>query len=295
MMHKRILCVGASFVLLGSAVCAATTTKNATGFTREEVYIQSKEKCIKFDSCDLKQIIFRTNDGSLKRESKDDLDMYWTKMYASYVTSSLAEIEKYAFVQFIRGCVFTSVMLPGGKVETLFNVVRVHGDVPEGKMLFRHPDWVVDSNDEDPVYSSDTSISDNRHFLYQWTLPHGAWNPDLAQGNLYGEKQVTFPQLYVTDRPTSAVLFSDGSAQNSSLEFRVCLYKTADIPKNGAGSDIDFAQPIKCFEWEQSYVYDHLSQSWTRPHGVVEECRRPLSEEEASVAKTLRDWFRRHP
>lgn len=296
-MRKVVPYVGAAFVLLWVTVCAAAPAQGvmATKFTREEVYVQSAEECAKFDSCDLKQIIFRTKDGTLKRDNSADLDMYWTKMYASYVTSTIAEIEKYAFVQFIRGCVFSSARLPDGKLDTYFGVVRPHMDVPEGLMLFQHLDWVVDSNDEDPVYSSDASSSDDRHFLYQWTVPHGAWDPDLVQGNLYGEKKPTFPQLYVTDLPASAVLFPDGRAQNSSLEFRMCLYKTADIPKKAAGSNVDFAQPIKCFEWEQSYVYDHEAKSWTRPRGVVPECQRPLSEEEATAAKILSEWFKHHP
>lgn len=293
-MHKITPCIGAVFVLLGNAVYAATAanTKTATSFTHEEVYVQSPEECAKFDSCDLKQIIFRTNDGSLKRDNSADLDMYWTKMYASYVTKTLADIENYAFVQFIRGCVFSSEVLPDGTVATYFNVIRTHIDVPDGKMLFRHSDWVIDSNDEDPVYSSDLSYSADRHFFAQWTTPHGAWDPDLVQGNLYGEKRPAFPQVYVTDLPSPAVRFPDGVAQNASLEFRICLYKTADIPRRAMGSNIDFAQPIKCFEWNESFVYDHGAQSWERPIGVVAECRRPLTENEAAAAKALSTWHK---
>lgn len=276
-------------LFLSSASFAAPNRVTKTSsFTREEVYTPSKEECRKSDTCDLKQVIFRVQDIFMPKEDKDDIALYWTKMYASYVTNALSSIEKYAFVQFIRGCVFTSEMLPGGEVVTHLNVIRRHMDTPEEPTLFRHLDWVIDSEDADPVYSSGPGLSGNRHFFLQWTTPPGDWDPDLAQGNLYGEERPKLPQVYVTDFPMPARHDPDGSVRNSSLEFRVCLYKTADVPLATRGSDINFAAPIRCFEWNQSFVYNHEKNSWERPTGVVAECKRPFTKEEEKQLEALK-------
>lgn len=296
-MNVYACAVGLIFALAVVSALPAipSETKRTPGYTREEIYTPPKEECEKFDICDLKLVILRTQDEVVSKIDEGGIDIYGTKMYASYVTDALSGIEKYAFVQFIRGCQFVSQLLPSGEVENYPNILRPYMDTPEGLALFRHPDWAIDSEHADPIQSSDPSLSDNRHFLLQWTTPPGAWNPDISQGNLYGEKRPKFPRVYVTDSPFSAVRYPDELVRNSSLEFRICLYKTADVPRVTSGNNIGFAVPIKCFEWDQSFVYNYGKKSWERPVGVVAECKRPLTKEEEAQSEVFKYLRKNRP
>ncbi|HEY9585086.1 MAG TPA: hypothetical protein VJJ02_00640 [Candidatus Paceibacterota bacterium] len=296
MRKSGVLLVSLLLVIWSSVLFAAKKQEKVPSYAREEVYVPSKENCEERDTCDLEKVVFRLKEVYLPKEGKYDIELGWTRMYASYVTTSVGKIEKYLFVQFIRGSIFTSEMLPEGKVVKHFSVVRRHIDTPEGKILFRHPDWVVDKDrGPDPSMSADSTNPGDRHFFLEWSNTPAVWDSDRSQGNLYGEKKPTFPQVYVTDSPEAAAVFPTGIVRNTSLEFRTCLYRAIDVPLSVPKGSINFAVPIKCFEWAQSFVYDHAKQSWDHPVGVIDEYRRPLTPEEEAVVKILSTWLKDHP
>jgi hypothetical protein len=251
---------------------------------KEQSFVPDAKTCAEKDLCDLKSVVFRVEHMRSPAENKDDIEIYGTDLYASYETRSLETLPKYAFVQFIRGCVYRSLLGIDGKIETHFSIVRQY--MGNGRYPFRHLDWSLDSVDRDPVYASEPSVPEERHYFSEWLEPSKQWKPGSA-GNYYGEKKPYFPKLYVTDNAPLAYVFS-GVAQNVSFEFRMCLYKTTDIPRSTRPDELNFAQPIVCYDWKSSNIYDHAQETFDHPNGVVGVCQRPFTPDEEKRNRFLR-------
>lgn len=263
-------------------------------------FINPREGCEQRDDCDLVSVDFRKEDYELPSLYRGDVTVRGTSFLAGVQTTSPRALEKYSFVQFIQGCMWSSELGKDGKVKRRFNVTRNGGHLNR-RSLMLHPNWTVDSNDDEPVYHSYKDLN-NRHFLLQWTDPRPDWIPD-RQGHLYGERRPTTSYGFITDRPGPAMLAparkvrtDRGSikripqtAKNSALQFKTCLYKTSDVLPLTRGDLAEFQKPIVCYSWSQSYVFDHKRQKFTSPPVPNSECLRPLSDEEARVQKGLYD------
>ncbi len=260
----------------------------------EEVYVPQAEDCARDDICDLKKITFRVQSYRIPATSAEDIELYGTKMYLGYDTASLSDITKYAVVQFIRGCVYYSELLPTNEVINYFTIVRRHIDTPGGFILFRHPTWAVDSNTQDPLFSSDPDISDNRHFFLKWS-PGAVNGIPKGQGMLYGEKIPSFPSVYVTNSPEPATLDANGIAKNVSLQFEMCVFKTANVSREMRGNQENFGPPIKCFSWSHNFSYDHVRKTWKEFQDVSPVCNRPLTPDERDREELLHRWSFHHP
>jgi hypothetical protein len=59
----------------------------------------------------------------------------------------------------------------------------------------------------------------------------------------------------MADYPHGAFVTGAG-VKNAALEFKTCIYKATDVPRETRRDDIAFARPITCFEWQNIYVYD---------------------------------------
>lgn len=233
--------------------------------------------CAQEGTCDIKQIVFWSERYRVGPADEHDIyeQSYGSALYAWYETNSLATLEDYVFVQYIHGCVFQSHFTQNGR-EVLYGMVRNHLD-PHHSTPFVHPDWTFDSNDKDPAYNTNITHADERHFFMQWNDKVEEF-PE-KQGNLYGEVRPTLPRLFTKDLPTQAMAFAyqDGSvwAINTSLEFRMCLYREKDVPKEATTDTRISAPPIACFDWNESYIYDHEAKRFDTPKGVVAECVAP--------------------
>lgn len=258
--------------IIGIAGAQATESRIVLD-KKEQSFAPDAKTCAIKDICDLKGVVFRVEQMRSPAENSDDIEIYGTDLYASYETRSLEALPKYAFVQFIRGCVYRSALGADGKVGTYFSVIRRY--MGNGRYPFRHLDWSLDSFDNDPVYSSDSSQAEGRHYFSEWLDPSTHWKPGFV-GHYYGEQKPTFPQLYVSDNAPVAYVF-DGVAQNVSFEFRMCLYKTADVPLKVRSDEINFATPIVCRTWESSNIYNHTQKIFEHPKGVVGVCQRPFT------------------
>lgn len=243
---------------------------------KEHSFTPDKKTCVEKDLCDLKSVIFRTEQMRSPAENSDDIETYGTDFYASYETRSLETLSKYAFVQFIRGCVYRSVLGADGKVETYFSIIRRY--MGEGRYPFRHLDWSLDSIDSDPIFTSEPSEPAERHYFSEWLSPSAQWKPGFV-GHFYGEQKPTFPRLYVSDNVPVSYIF-DGVAQNVSFEFRMCLYKTGNVPRSVRSNEINFASPIVCHDWGSSNVYNHAQKIFEHPKGITDVCQRPFTPEE---------------
>ncbi len=217
--------------------------------------------CKKTKTCDLKKVEYFVEDY---RVFVDGAYSYGTRFFARYETKSVKNLEKYVFVQFIKGCGFYSKLVEG-QVVTAQEV-----DYPrdKGNILFRFPEWTIDSRDEDPVYS--TFPDESRFFGYRWNTVPNSFSTRTEK--LYGEKKPKSPKLYVVDHPGSA-FYTNSSAKNISLQFRIGIYRTKDVPVSVAYDNVNFAEPLHYYEWSSSFVYDHLTERFENPSGVVPACQ----------------------
>lgn len=290
-----VLCVLACGFFLADPV-RASPASFSDGVTIDEsvqIFVPDPTTCAKTDTCDLKQVKlhvrhFRMPQGTVESSAtdKDHTDYYGTMMYASFETDSVEKLEKYSFAQFLRGCAFFSELNPDGTLLEYFGVMRpyFHGFMT----LMRHPKWSIDSWTKDPLYASDPTFSDNRHYFFEWHDPPEAKWREGYQGNLYGEALPTIPVLYITDMPSAARIGPTPRAANASLEFRTCLYKTAEVPTEVKNEhDTAFAEPITCFEWKDNFVYNHDLKKFERPDAIAPVCLRPLTPREVETEKSL--------
>src|SRR5690606_9504588 len=92
----------------------------------------------------------------------------------------------------------------------------------------------------------------------------------------YGEqKPAASAELYVIDRPGQAFTLDYGNdcAKNISLEFRTCIYREKDVPLEvSSPSQLDFATPIQCHDWNSSFIFDHQTRRYESPEGIDPFC-----------------------
>lgn len=228
-------------------------------------------RCKKTKTCSLKRISLE-----IREQASDDGTNEGTSIIGSYETQKVEQLDEYAFVQFIRGCVFSSTNHhdqdspgPTSRFRTFW-----------GDPLFNlyHPEWVIDSEDTDPMYQSHSSPRHGRYLV----------TPDLKAPLYFAQNRPSVPILYIVDEPSAARLtrYRVGTTQNAplleaaenvSLEFELCLFRTRDIPQQSRGEHsrdelLKSAGPIHCFQWRSSHVFNHESRKFERPKRVVPRC-----------------------
>ena len=201
--------------------------------------------CEETRTCDLKSVFITVEQYKVFIE---DSWTYGTSTVAGYETSGMESLEKYAFVNFIRGCMFDSEKSKSGEIQKNFGISILHFG---GISRFCFPEWVIDSMDSDPAYNSDAELG--RHYFYRWNSVPGSY--DKKTEKLSGEKNPASPLLYIKDHPGGAFLSANG-AINTSLEFKTCIFRASDIPNSAVPENINFAEPIYCADWQSSYIYN---------------------------------------
>lgn len=199
-----------------------------------------------------------------------DVYSWGTRMFAKYETQNVNELEDYAVVQFTRGCQFNNEM-ENGKIVYYDNILRY---LFNKLVLYKFSDWIIDSGDDYPMFGNTPEDFDyeggkvSRHGLYTWNR-HDNFDQDGEV--LYYKEQPKKPYLYTDDHPGTA-FFQNNRAKNISQEYRTCLYKTKDIPLTGSPKDLNFAKPVKCFNWNTSFIYNFSTKEFSRPTGLDNHC-----------------------
>lgn len=212
-------------------------------------------------TCDLKKIRYVTEDYRIGMSNGYH---YGTRLFARYETNSPSTLEDYVFVQFLKGCTYETRVRNGVVVSSYNGVWRHFGDIRGAK----ETRWIIDSIDTDPAYFSMPDKA--RHYAYRWNAVPGSFAERTRR--FYGLEKPKLPQLYVVDRP-STVFYTDGVARNISLKFKMCLYKTHDVPLRVASHELDFAKPVSCFSWDSSFVYNHDAGKYEQHDEIVPACR----------------------
>lgn len=198
-------------------------------------------------SCDLKRFTLTTSVYEVWFSDDPIYPTYGNSVVMEYQTDSVAALERYAIVQFKKGCVFYSSKTNGGKITRKINdtVPSFGENVP-----FCFPEWVIDSQDTDPAYNSDPK--GGRFSLLRWNRP-GSY--DERTQKFYGTQKPRRPVVYMADHPSGAFVSGIGM-KNVALEFNTCIYKASEVPEETRREDINFATPLTCFGWQNVYVYD---------------------------------------
>jgi len=229
-------------------------------------------------SCDLKRFTLTTSVYEVWFSDDPNYPTYGNSVIMEYQTDSVAALERYAIVQFKKGCVFYSSKTPGGKIDT-----KVNDTVPSfgENVPFCFPRWVIDSQDTDPAYHSDPQTG--RFYLLRWNKP-GSY--DERTQKFYGSQKPRLPVVYMADHPSGAFLSGIG-AKKVALEFNTCIYKASDVPAETRRDDINFATPLTCFGWQNVYVYDFDKQQfqtniaalpkWQEPSALIEKRQEPVA------------------
>lgn len=245
-----VLCAGTA--LAGSVTHSPTRTKT---------FVNSN--CEADQTCDL--LSFSLHQYEYKVDFAGGTEQsYGTTVNFEYTTKSPGSLEDFALVNFIRGCQFDSTSR-NGRVARAY-AVKVESF---GRMVpYRFPDWSIDSFDANPMYNNwpeeEVAAGASLHGSYRWNKVPGSF--DEKTEVYFVQERPRTGRLYVSDRPGTAFVFDGGaSAKNISVQFRVCIYRTRDIPRSTSPDNLAFASPIACHEWASSYVWDFEKGEMTRP------------------------------
>lgn len=202
--------------------------------------------CRTNDSCDLKRFTLTTLAHEVWFSDDPKNPTHANGVIMEYETDSVDAIEKYAIVQFVKGCVFSTTK-NHGKIDKQINyAVSSFGE----SIPLCFPRWVIDSQDADPVYNSDPEFG--RFYLLRWNAP-GSY--EIRTQKYYGAQKPHLPVVYMTDYPAGAFVTATG-VKNTSLQFNTCIYKALEVPAQTIRDNVNFANPIHCFQWQSVYIFD---------------------------------------
>jgi hypothetical protein len=209
--------------------------------------------CRSTGSCDLKRFTLTKSTYEVWFSDDPHHPTYSSGSITEYETDAVAALEKYAVVQFKKGCVFYSSKNRDGRIRRI-----VSDTVPSfgSDTRFCFPHWVIDSQDSDPAYNSDPEYG--RFYLLRWNRP-GSYEQRTQK--FYGVEKPKKPVLYMTDYPAGAFVTATG-VRNVALEFNTCIFKAREVPTDTRRDDVRFAKPIHCFEWQSIYVYDFANEKF---------------------------------
>lgn len=195
---------------------------------------------------------------------------HMTDIRATLKLAGSQDFKQYGIVQFIKGCKWRSVW-DGQSVRKDLSIVRDHLNQ---KVVFKHVGFEVDTVDLDPMYSG---WEGNRFALWRWNKNSRSDDPETATYVFHQDPP--HGTVFVTDMPGTSFRSEfeyNGivSAQNSTLEFKTCLFHYTDIPEvtDAAGSNISLEKAIKCFEWEDKWIYDFVEEKITTPKDIDPIC-----------------------
>ena len=252
-------CAFAALLIL-SALQPARAAEVRTFNERDQVF--NNKDCAARGSCALK--LFRLNTVNFHVTMRDGSHGYGTRMIACFETKDIKDLEQFGLAQFIRGCQYYSQSKNGLVSYDDYVVATQSGETGP----YRYRDWIVDGFVNDPLdWGADPAKP--RHYYYWNRVP--GWEAGQKSGDVFGIAGPRGHLLCVRDLPGSAFAEKD-SAKNVSLELRTCLYKTIDVPREVALDALQSIKPVHCFDWSNSFVFDHARNEYQSPAGIAPYC-----------------------
>ena len=273
---KKYFCVAFILIaLISGNAYGDFTGKGHVHTISESKQIYTSPDCRATESCDLKRFTLTTVVYEVWFSDDPIRPTYGTGVIMEYETKTVKALERYAIVQFKKGCVFHTAKTGAGKIDRqVTDVVPSFGE----RIPFCFRDWVIDSQDTDPAYNSDPEYG--RYYLLRWNKP-GSY--DRHTQKFYGRQKPRKPVLYMTDYPAGAFVTGTG-VKNVALEFKTCIFKAKDVPLETHRLDINFAQPIACFDWQNVYVYDFDKAAFQTDLAMAPKWEEPAPKSEPALA-----------
>ena len=248
---------------VASVVLAVSAVVNSAPVTFSDFETQKfvPKNCTDNDLCDLKSFVLDTRQFKVELPSSNSVH-YGQTSYMGYEVNDPAKYQKYAVVQYIKGCVYDSEVRSNKVIKEIRYQREFFGELRK----FSHPDWAIDSIDNDPMYKNfpksylqdPAVINKNRHGLYYW----GKYREYSKERENIIYKRLPDENFFFTvDRPATAFL-TGLQAKNTSLEFKACLYKTKDIPETIGSPQFFIPNPIHCFGYDHKIKFNHKKQKY---------------------------------
>ncbi len=224
--------------------------------------------------CRVKKVFFSSVDMALHDSHVPKQPMMATHFRAGFETENWKDAQDYGFVQYIRGCTFTSELgKSGGIVRHVAEVYRHYGK----PLTFAQPKWTYDATTLDPLYfgplPQDANRRGGRLSFYQWSPKIGIFEGkqlrDLASILNLPEAQRAklSPRLFVIDTPSvSYYSAADKRYNNTALEFKMCLYRLKDIPLEVKNEE-PIPNAIVCFDWDSQFEMDFVKNKFVHKPG----------------------------
>jgi hypothetical protein len=223
--------------------------------------------CAVSETCSLKK--FKLIEMKKALSWSDHLvDQRLTDIRAIYETEKVEDLEKYVIVQFIRGCYYRT--FPGDKQPSrVINIRNFFGK----KIEYKHSHWQIDSDDTDPVYNSDEEKG--RFGFLRWNSNPKSF--DANHPNYYFKEKPKHPIVFVADMPGVVGVFYDKEgapekAENSSLEFKTCIYHVEDVPTETDPEGLSPDKAIACLSWEHKFAYDFKTNEFVAGGEIAPIC-----------------------
>lgn len=195
---------------------------------------------------------------------------YMTDLRLTLETSKAGQYQDYGIVQFIKGCKWISHW-DGRAITKHLSIARNHMGNP---VIFKHQHFEVDTDSLDPVYHS---YQGHRFALWRWN--ESPSNDDPESAHYVYHREPPHGTIFLTDMPGTSFGSQDmqgviQEAQNSTLEFKTCLFSLSDLPQatDARGANIPMDKAIKCFSWEDKWVFDFRQQKMTSPQSIDQVC-----------------------
>lgn len=186
-------------------------------------------------------------------------------MAAEIETTDKSQLKKYAFVQYLKGCLFETSNL--GDVRMATREFFGKKGVP-----FKHTSFELDSaSDTDPLYWSNDAAGYDE--LRGFEIPRNSYyvndNPALVEnyGSWAGKlSNLKSNKIYASDMPTPSSWDERNGiiiARIASLDFKICLHKIEDVPATVDSPKTQIGKAIVCMDWSSNYQFNFAKKTFS--------------------------------
>lgn len=232
--------------------------------------------CDLTNTCDLLGFEIKITEGGWDEDTTFSRQTY---MEGFYETKSPDQVEDYAIVQFIKGGLFREHKFDQENIRLINGASR---DFFGKKIPFVHPEWVVDSFDNDPIYASYHEKGD-RHGLYRIKKDESRsviyddskyfdyyfFRPNLENGRMHFSDLPTggsYSQIKISRGENAGKLAQ--TATSSSMEFKTCIFRTSDVAQDAGPKGVDINLALGCLEWENHHVFDWKTREFKKANTI---------------------------
>lgn len=232
--------------------------------------------CQALGVCDLKSVkLIERKIKVLLPNERPEFASYMTDMTFVVELNKPANIPNYGVVQYLKGCMFESELLPNGTEVRRFTYA--HKNFGTYKLI-HHADWIVDSDHSDPLTTAFEGYG--RFDLYKWNRNKLNYESDGA--TWYYNAKPPHGTVFKADLIANSGLIEGSknpNARNSSLELQTCIFKIADLPtaSDPEGTGIDRSKALWCADWDHKFGYDFARGKVVAETAINPTCNEPVT------------------